>query len=421
MSQTAQELLGPVLSGASTTYASYSGQIYLRKNQTSETPPITPNLAKLEEAARSHLAPEAYNYAAGGASHETTVSANLSAFSNFYIIPRMLRAVEPQRDLSCHIFGRKLPAPIVMAPVGVQKLFHSDGEIATAKAFGELGLPYTMSSASSSGLEAVAEANGEGNPRWYQLYWPSDDELTQSYLSRAKASGYEVLVVTLDTWELGWRPRDLETGFFPFIKGIGTSLGLEDPVAQRQLGYKVTDEGVSEAQIQMANLYHIVATSRGLSPKWENLHKLRSWWGDGPIVLKGIQNVDDARLAVEHGMDGIIVSNHGGRQVDGAIASLDALGPIVDAVGGKLTIGFDSGIRGGADIFKALAIGADFVQLGRPILWGLALGGKEGVLHVLKSFLADFDLTVGLSGCSGLSEVGRKMLTDRRRISEWTL
>jgi isopentenyl diphosphate isomerase/L-lactate dehydrogenase-like FMN-dependent dehydrogenase len=300
-----------------------------------------------------------------------------------------------------------------MAPVGVQKLFYADGELATSKVFGEMGLPYTMSTASSTGLEDVARSNGTGNPRWFQLYWPSDDELTQSYLNRAKASGYEVLVVTVDTWELAWRPRDLEMGFFPFINGIGTSLGLEDPVAQRQLGFDATAPGATDEQKKLANLYHVVTTSRGVSPTWENLHKLRSWWGDGPIVLKGIQSVADANLALEYGMDGIIVSNHGGRQVDGAIASLDALGSIVESVAGQITVGFDSGIRCGADIFKALALGADFVQVGRPILWGLALDGEEGVRHVLKCLLADFELAVGLSGCVGLGDVRRDMVVGR--------
>lgn len=413
LSPSVQELLAPILSGSSQSYASYSSEIYFTKHQTSRIPTIAPNLGSLQEAAKARLPSEAYNYAAGGTGLETTVSANTAAFKNYSIIPRMLRPVLPQRDLSRVLFNRRIPAPIVMAPIGVQKLFHADGELATSKVFGEMGLPYTMSTASSTGLEDVARSNGSGNPRWFQLYWPSDNELTQSYLRRAKASGYEALVVTVDTWELAWRPRDLETGFFPFIEGICTSLGLEDPVAQRKLGFNATTPGAAEEQKKLASLYHVVTTSRGVSPTWENLHKLRSWWGDRPIVLKGVQSVADAKLALEYGMNGIIVSNHGGRQVDGAIASLDALGPIVEAVGGKMTIGFDSGIRCGADIFKALAIGADFVQVGRPILWGLALGGEEGVRHVLKCLLADFDLTVGLSGCAGLGEVTRDMLASR--------
>ena len=300
-----------------------------------------------------------------------------------------------------------------MAPVGVQKLFHVDGELATAKVFGEMGLPFTLSTASSAGMKDAAEANGKDNPRWFQLYWPTNDDLTQSYLNRAKENGYGVLVVTVDTWELAWRPRDLNEGFFPFIKGVGTHIGLEDPTAQKHLGYNALDESASLEQREMANLYHVLTTSRGVSPTWSNFGKLRERWGDKPIVIKGIQSVEDAELALQHGVDGIIVSNHGGRQVDGAIASLQALPAIVDAVGGKLTIGFDSGIRCGADIFKALAVGADFVQLGRPIVWGLAHDGEKGVRHVLKSLLADFDLTVGLSGCQSIKDVNRRCLANR--------
>jgi lactate 2-monooxygenase len=326
----------------------------------------------------------------------------------------MLRPVLPQRDLSIELFGRKIPAPVVMAPVGVQKLFHTDGEAATARVFGELGLPYTLSTASSTGMSDVANANGAGNPRWFQLYWPTDDELTKSYLQRAKHDGYEVLVVTVDTWSLAWRPKDLDRGFFPFINGVGTSIGLEDEIAQKKLGFSALASGATAEQKATASLYHVITTSAGVSPVWEKLHLLRELWGAGPIVLKGIQSVEDAQLAIDHGMDGIIVSNHGGRQVDGAIASLEALVEIVDAVRGKLTIGFDSGIRCGADIFKALAVGADFVQIGRPVVWGLAHGGEEGVRHVMKSLLADFDLTVALSGCRGLEDVGRACVGNRR-------
>lgn len=221
----------------------------------------------------------------------------------------MLQSVTPQRDLKRKIFGGLLPAPIVMAPIGVQKLFHAQGENATAKVFGEFGLPYTQSTASSTGFKDVATAVGEGNPRWYQLYLPSVDDLTKSYLKSAREHGFEVLVLTLDTWDLAWRPRDLETGFFPFIKGIGTQIGLEDSYAHSQLGFNPLDPSATAEQKKLASLYHVITTSRGVSPKWEDLKKLRQWWGNKPIVLKGIQSVDDAKMAVEHGMDGIIVSN----------------------------------------------------------------------------------------------------------------
>jgi lactate 2-monooxygenase len=224
----------------------------------------------------------------------------------------MLKEVGPERDYSRELFGRKVPAPVVMAPIGVQTLFHPEGEKATAKVFGELGLPYTLSTASSNGFKTVAEANGEGNPRWYQLYWPSDDDLTASYLRSAQANSYEVLVVTLDTWELGYRPRDLTSGYFPFIRGIGVQLGLEDEVAHKKLGFNPLAASATKQQKEMAAMYHVLNTSRGVSPTWSRLKVLRELWGPKPIVLKGIQCAEDAELAVQYGMDGILVSNVSG-------------------------------------------------------------------------------------------------------------
>lgn len=220
-----------------------------------------------------------------------------------------MRPVQPARNLSRIIFNRTLPAPIVMAPVGVQTLFHPTGERVTSKVFGELGLPYTQSTASSTGFADIAASNGHGNPRWYQLYWPSDDDLTRSYLETAKRNGFEVLVVTVDTWDLGWRTRDLDRGFFPFINGVGVQIGLEDPVAHHKLGFNPLAKNATAEQKQMAALYHTITTSRGVSPVWENLHKLREIWGDAPIVLKGVQSAEDAKLAVQYGVDGVIVSN----------------------------------------------------------------------------------------------------------------
>lgn len=224
-----------------------------------------------------------------------------------------MRHVLPKRNLTTTLFGRTIPAPVVMAPVGVQTLFHPDGERATSGVFGDEGLPYTLSTASSTGFADVAKSNGDGNPRWYQLYWPSDDDLTRSYLKTARENGYEVLVVTVDTWDLGWRTRDLDRGFFPFIKGIGVQIGLEDPVAHEKLGFNALSPNATAEQKQMAALYHVITTSRGISPIWENLPKLREAWGDGPIVLKGIQSAEDAKMAVEHGLEGIIVSNVSGQ------------------------------------------------------------------------------------------------------------
>lgn len=211
-----------------------------------------------------------------------------------------------------------------MAPVGVQTLFHPDGEVANAQVFGELGLPYTLSTASSTGFADVAAANGDG-PRWYQLYWPSDDDLTRSYLRSAKQHGYDVLVVTVDTWNLGWRTRDLDRGYFPFIHGVGVQIGLEDACAHEKLGYDPLAPGASAEQKRNASLYHVITTSRGVSPTWEKLAWLRETWGEGPIVLKGIQSVEDARMAVEYGVDGIIVSNVSDVVGSGGVADEDSM------------------------------------------------------------------------------------------------
>lgn len=220
-----------------------------------------------------------------------------------------MKDVTPQRNLSTSIFGRIFPAPIVMAPVGVQTMFHPDGERATSKVFGEMGLPYVLSTATSTGFADVAAANGAGNPRWYQLYWPSDMNLTRSYLETAKANGYDVLEITVDTWDLGWRTRDLDRGFFPFIRGIGVQIGLEDPIAHQKLGFNPLAPNATAEQKRMAALYHVITTSRGISPVWRNLTQIRDIWGDNPIVLKGVQTVRDALKAVESGVDGIVVSN----------------------------------------------------------------------------------------------------------------
>ena len=351
----------------------------------------------------------------------------------------MMRDVLPKRNLSTTLFGRRLPAPVVMAPVGVQTLFHPTGERATAKIFGEMGLPYTLSTATSTGFADVAEANGD-NPRWYQLYWPSDDDLTRSYLRSAKQHGYEILVVTVDTWDLGWRTRDLDRGFFPFIRGIGVQIGLEDACAHEKLGFNPLAPNATAEQKQMAALYHVITTSRGISPVWRNLTKLRDWWGDGPIVLKGIQTAEDAKLAVEHGMNGIILSNvsiapdykgcadrHLARWTASRWRNRISRGSPINRRGSERQdhhwLRWWDTIRSRyvstfcqvpnpteSSRYKAIALGADFVQLGRPILWGLAHEGETGVRHVLKSLLAEFDLTVGLSGHESLGQINSTSL-----------
>lgn len=374
--------------------------IYLQGMFADATPALTTDLAGLEDHARATLSPEAMGYIVPSAGSGATARANREAFDRWRIVPRMLSG-SAQRDLSCSILGTAMPAPVMIAPVGVQTLAHPEGELATVRAAAALGVPYVHSTAAAHSFEEVAEAGGDA-PRWYQLYWPSDPEVCASFLGRAAACGFSTLVVTLDTGLMGWRPADLDRGFLPFLDNVGIANYLSDPVFQSKLDKPIEDDPRA-ATLLWGQLF----PNPGLA--WTDLPFLREHW-DGPIVLKGICAADDARLAVEHGMDGIVVSNHGGRQVDGATASLDALPDIVDAVGDQLTVLFDSGVRTGSDVFKALALGAEAVLVGRPFLYGLALDGQAGVDHVLRCLLAELDLTLVLSGYRSHRDLGRASL-----------
>ncbi|OZF06721.1 alpha-hydroxy-acid oxidizing enzyme [Rhodococcus sp. 15-1154-1] len=372
--------------------------IYAQGMFTDQKPKITTNLAKLEDQAAARLTPEALGYIVASAGSGSTARANREAFDRWRIAPRMLRSAA-ERDHSVTVLGTELPAPVLIAPVGIQTLAHPDGELATARAAAALGIPYIHSTQASHSFEQVAEAGGDA-PRWYQLYWPTDESVLLSFLDRAKTTGFTTLVLTLDTTLLGWRPADLDRGYLPFLANLGIENYLTDPAFKAGLEQPVETNPIAAA-MHWAKMF----PNPGLN--WGQLKFLRDHW-DGPIVLKGICTVGDARSAVEHGVDGIVVSNHGGRQIDGARASLDALPAIVGAVGDQVTVLFDSGVRTGADMAKALALGADAVLLGRPFLYGLALGGQEGVEHVLRCILAEFDLVTSLSGHTGAGELGRE-------------
>ena len=368
-------------------WGAYQNEIYLQ-GLADQVPMFTTDGTRLEDAARERLESGPFGYVAGGAGSGATVRANREAFDRWRIVPRMLTDAT-KRDLTTTVLGTSMPAPVLLAPVGVQSILHPDGELATARAAAGLGVPMILSTASSRTIEDVAAANGDG-PRWYQLYWPNDNDVTISILSRAKAAGFTTLVLTLDTWTLAWRTVDLDQSYLPFIRGVGTAIPFSDPAFRAGL------EKSPEEDPQSAILKWI-PTFTGTDNRWDQLPFLREHW-DGPIVLKGIQHVDDARRASDAGMDGIVVSNHGGRQVDGAVASLEVLPEIAAAVGDRLAVLFDSGVRTGADIVKALALGAHAVLVGRSYAYGLALGGEDGVRHVVRSLLADLDLTLGLSG-----------------------
>jgi lactate 2-monooxygenase len=362
---------------------------------------ITNDLSRLEAQAARVLNPDSLAYILAGAGDNATARANAEAFRQWKIKRRTPRQDAP-RDLSATVLGTRMAAPVLFAPIGVQKLAHPDAELASARAAAALKLTYIHSTQAAYSTEEVAAANGAGS-RWYQLYWPIDDELTVSFLRRARAAGYTHLVITLDTTLLGWRPLDLDRGYSPFLQNLGLANYTTDPVFQRRLRVPADQDPVA-AGVAFASLFQ----NPGLD--WKQLPLIRRNW-DGPILLKGIQAVQDARLAVEHRIDGIVVSNHGGRQVDGAIASLDALPPIVDAVGGRLAVLFDSGIRTGADAFKALALGADAVLIGRPYVYGLALGGQAGVTQVMRTLLRDLRRTIAAAGYRSHRELSPASLT----------
>jgi lactate 2-monooxygenase len=380
-------------------FADYYREIYAR-GLGGETPTVPVAIAELEERAREAMAEGPANYVFAGAGAEDTMRANREALDRRRIVPRMLRDVAA-RDLSTELLGTAMPAPLMLAPIGVQRAVHEEGELATARAAAALGVPMIASTASAFSLEQIAEAGGEA-PRWFQLYWPNEQDLLESFVSRVEAAGYGAIVVTVDTFIPGWKPRDLQQAWLPFLHGMGNANYFHDPVFRASL-----EQTPEEDQGAATGRYLGVLANPSLT--WDDLALLRDLTSL-PILVKGIQHVEDAREAVRRGLDGIVVSNHGGRQVDGALGSLDALGPIAEAVGDDLTILFDSGVRGGADVIKALALGADAVCLGRPYLWGLALEGQAGVETVLKMVLGELDLTMALCGYTSPDQLEPKSL-----------
>ncbi|EJD37017.1 FMN-dependent alpha-hydroxy acid dehydrogenase [Auricularia subglabra TFB-10046 SS5] len=415
-----------------TSFSTYQRDIYA----SFRSPIFSVDPMKWEALARRKIPDSNFYYVAGSANQGLTCAANVGAFARYRLRPRML-ADATFRDTSVEIFGQKLASPLIVAPIGVQGIVHKDGEEATARACQKLDIPMILSTAATRSIEEVAAANGTGK-RWYQIYWPKPehDDITISLLQRAQASGYSVLVVTADTFALGWRPKDLDSSYLPFIYGQGCQVGFSDPVFNKKYEAAQREANKRPLWTRLRELFEVllrpqslwgalkilwnikaISKSRawldvvnsGTYRTWDDLRVLRANWA-GPIVLKGVQTVEDARLAAEHGLDGIVVSNHGGRQVDGAVASLDALAVITADERVKtsgLTVLFDSGVRTGSDVIKALALGARGVLIGRPYMYGLAIAGQRGVEHVLKCTLADFDNTLGLIGKLNVRQLGR--------------
>lgn len=360
--------------------------------------PITADT--LEDAAREAMSDRAWAYVAGGASTERTMRANVEAFQRWRLVPRMLRGVV-ERDLSVELFGRRLAAPMLTAPVGALGLVHEEPELCAVRAAASLGLGFVLTTVAHHSMEDVAAASPQA-VRWFQLYWPGDEAVAESLVRRAEASGYEAIVVTVDTPTLGWRPRDLSLGNLPFLAGIGLANYLSDPVFRGQL----TAPPEVSADAMRAAVAHWIGMFSRPSLSWDDFAQLRAWTRL-PVLVKGICHPDDARAAVDAGLDGIVVSNHGGRQVDGARAALDCLVDIAAAVGDRTTLLFDSGIRCGADVLIALALGAKAVLIGRPWVHGLALAGQDGVAHVLRHLLADLELTMVLAGYASPAALSR--------------
>jgi lactate 2-monooxygenase len=363
---------------------------------------IPGDLSQLEARAAENLSPEALGYIRAGAGDRDTTRANAAAFRRWRI-KRRTGTLPEKVDLSTRILGTRMPAPVLFAPVGVQTLAHPQGDLASARAANQLGLTYIHSTQGAYKMEDVAAANGDGS-RWYQLYWPTDDELAVSFLRRAKAAGYTHLVITLDTTLLGWRPLDLDLGYSPFLENKGIANYTSDPVFRTKHMPVPAEVAPLAAGLAFARVFQ----NPGLS--WDKLPLIRENW-DGPVLLKGIQSPHDALLALKHGIDGIVVSNHGGRQVDGAIAALDALPPIVRVVDGRMPVLFDSGIRTGRDAFKALALGADAVLVGRPYLYGLALDGQRGTRRVMRTLVDELEGEVRKAGHRTHRTLSRSSLT----------
>ncbi len=393
-------------------------------------PRVPVDFHKLEAAAERAMSPEAFAYIAGGAGDESTVRANRAGWDAWRIVPRMLRDVSV-RDTSVELFGQRFPVPFLLAPVGVLEMAHRSADLGVARAAKAEGVPMVISNQASTPMETIAAALGD-SPRWFQLYWSTSNDLVESLVSRAEAAGAGAIVVTLDTTLLGWRTRDLDVAYLPFLRGKGIAQYTSDPVFTRLLDTPLDADGVGGDEIKPSlNAIGVLAQilrnypgerrhARAAVQRFVRIYSRPSLtWADLaflrgrttlPILLKGILHPDDARQAVDAGMDGVIVSNHGGRQVDGAISTIAALPAVVAAVADQIPVLLDSGVRGGADVFKALALGARATLIGRPYAYGLAVAGEAGVQEVVRNLAADFDLTMGLAGCRCVAEITREAL-----------
>lgn len=356
--------------------------------------------AEWEERAREILTAGPFGFLQSGAGDEITLGQNREAFSEYDILPRVLRDVS-NVDTSVQLFGQTQNMPVMLAPVGFQGIFHSQMEHGSVKAAAAAGIPFVASTVTSASLEEIAAASPEA-VKWFQLYWSKNRDLTASMAKRAEKAGYKAIVVTVDTGLLGWRKRDYRNGYSPLKLLKGAANYINDPVFQ-ELVPELTEEHVREAILE--NIHHPNLT-------WDDLLFLREQTSL-PIVVKGILHPADAKQAVALGMDAIVVSNHGGRQLDSAIASLRALPAIAKTVNGAVPVLMDGGVRSGADVFKAIALGADSVLIGRPYVYGLAAGGQAGVSRVIEDLRTELQLTYALSGVARTKDIDAAYLVKR--------
>lgn len=376
-------------------------EIYFAAARGAGAASIPTNPEKLRIAARDALPERAFVYADGSAGSGATAVANRHALDRRKIVPRVLRDIA-RIDTATELFGRTLASPLIAGPLGALELAHPDADLAVARACAGERVPMVFSNQASVAMEEIAAAMGDA-PRWFQLYWSKSDALTESMIRRAEACGCEAIVVTLDTPLLGWRTGDLDLAYLPFQEGRGLAQYLTDPAFRAMLGRAPEEDRAGAVQLFLKVYADPTLT-------WERLAFVRTITRL-PIVLKGILHPQDAEIACAHGVDGIIVSNHGGRQVDGAIGAADALGPVVAAVGGRIPVLFDSGVRGGADVVKALALGARGVLIGRPVFYALAVAGERGVRELLRNMRAELDLTMALAGVTRIADLGLATLS----------
>jgi lactate 2-monooxygenase len=368
-------------------YGDYQNEIYLNGLR-GIRPGLPVDFKRLEQRASAALPQSVLSYVQGGCGDESTQRRNVEAFAEWGIVPRML--VDSRvRNLSVEVFGKRYPSPLMLSPIGVIGICAQDGhgDIATAKAAAAAGVPMIASTLMNDPLETVAQALGDGDA-FFQLYTPRDRDLAASFVRRAEAAGYKGIVVTLDTWLTGWRPRDLNDSNFPQLRGVALANYFSDPHFRAKLAVPPEEDPAAAIQ-QWASIFGQTVTLEDLS--WlRTLTRL-------PLIVKGIQHPDDARRAIDAGADAIYCSNHGGRQANGGIAAIDLL-PALVAACGNTPVWFDSGIRSGTDVVKALAMGASVVGIGRPYAYGLALGGTAGIVHVIRSILAEADLLMAVDG-----------------------